>query len=442
MGPADHLRSIWSTLCRRLGPLKAGATLATLCALAFRLAKKRRPAIRNAHARYPLLGWDKLMIGSLETGGWEQSFIAEKFCLSQSVGDLGNILRSFLLKELQDPTHRLRVRLCRSNAQLTFEFSQESAETLVDRCLIGRDPPSWDSARDTPLVDGFRLIYGKDAIVFAASHAFFDGANAWKLLHKLFDNGLPIPCPHVQYSPLFSEFRACYAVALALQSGRSKASLRKELDDTKKPINGDFSIDMAPMRELRRSCGVPFAAVLAGVLSAAIFQNLEDAGKTVPDRLCLGVLVGFEVPASSHFNEYGVVPIVLHRPAQNTLGASASAVCREAGSQLLKNAVLAETSWLAVNVYNRDRLGVLDVYASLDFVVSCAPLTGTDASAPLTLRGTQAKLSTVEASIFITMPLYCIAQSFDSKVVCSFVSRALDVNLSDVDGIIRNWAKR
>lgn len=228
------------------------------------------------------------------------------------------------------------------------------------------------------------------------------------------------------------------AVMMALYNGQPRRSL--SIGPPKDINQGYFSVNSLKMRELRRVCKGPFAAALVGVLGHVIFKHLSDSGAKVPDELHVGVLVGFEVKDSEHFNKYGVIPITIKRPSSSSR--PEEELCKMAGKQLLQRAVMAEAAWVLTNVYNKRSVGVIDVYASLDFVVSCAPLTGGSHEAPLKLIGTDVTCKSLSSDIFVTMPLYCIAQSYDSKVDLTFVSRTPDVPIRDLKKYMTNWSQQ
>jgi len=395
------------------------------------------PYAANNSETVPLRGWDTLMGGDLKDDGWEQSFISNTFQFGRPIPNLETTLRTWMLARLQDPKDKLRLQICRGYDPPCYTYSDEPAEVLCDRILVRQDCLQAGKKRTVPEKDGARFFWNPTGFSFFVSHIFFDGANAWKILGELFDNSKHIPCPEVKYTSVASEVHLFLGAMLSLWCGQPQRSLECGPDSMLSSSSFDINID--PVLGLKRANGGPFVASIVGVLGCKIFQHLQDTGKKVPNELHVGVLVGFSVEQTSHFNDYGVVPLRIRRPKTAD---GVGEICREAGAQLRARAVIAESSWLLPNVYDRRKIGFIDVYSCLDFVVSCAPMTGGKHTAPLNFIGTEEPLKLMSTYIYITMPLYCIAQSYDSKVDLTFVSRAADVSVPQLQDSIQGWASQ
>ena len=402
-----------------------------------------------------LTGLDLAMLGD---DAWDDAFMTLMFEFERPVPELEGVLRAWLLRQLDDPSNLLRLRIAKGpDGKWRYFASDEPSDALCARMLTASAAPldvdEMPAKLRAPNADAAWARVAPDGFLFSINHVFVDGVNLWRLMDGLFLNAAIPSLPRTGYRRGLTELCSLGALASVARAGVPRTPLR--VGD--EPERAYPSLDVATLRALRRRLGkqAPFLAGLAGVVCASVWRELDAAPEPkppCPNVLNVGVIAAFDVPGSKHFNDFGVVPLAVRRPPRGgALADDALAIARQAAPQLRARAPIAVLSWSRANVHNSTK-----GFFTLDVALSCAPAVA-DFRDPLALRldggapggaaarappgaepagapaapaddaGRVAKLRKLRAHLYTWTPVFCAAVSYDSKMDASLLVRAADV---------------
>jgi len=381
--------------------------------------------VRPADLGSKLSGLDRAMLGD---DAWDETFLTMLLEFESSVLDLEHLIRAWLTAQLDDPQNKLRLRLEKSGRDWYYKFNDEDTRSMVDRILVPCDQIGLEAmpskSRANP--DALSILVCPSSFLLSISHVFVDGMATWRLMKDLLEHAKMPKIPRVQYWAGVTELLSIRAIVRFARSGVPKTPFRL----LSEPERRYPTIDLAPLREMRHHHhNAPFLAGLCGVVCASVWHTLAKAGVKAPARLNVGVIAAFDVPHTSHFNDFGIIPIAVTRPAGEDIGANALNIQRQAALQIKQRAPLAVLTWSRANVYNSQK-----GFFTLDVALSCAPLVG-EWQQPLSLKATGTRVKQMKAHLYTWTPIFCAAASYDSKADLSLLVKAADV---PADALVEN----